>query len=283
MTTATTPAALDLRSPYPLHAQHARSYRRDGHILLRGVASPDELAVYRPAIVETAMRLHSETRPLADRDTYGKAFLQIDNLWERDAAVARFVLAERFARLAADLMGVDGVRILHDQALFKEPGVGIKPWHQDQIYWPLDTTDMITMWLPLVDVPEEIGSMTFVSGSHQAADYRTIETIFDHSESAIAEYVRAQDLPKSSYGAMRAGDATWHAGWTMHRAPGNHPATVREVMTVIYFADGARITDLDTHPSAHGWVREWYPGLDVGDLLAHDRAPLVYTNGFAGQ
>ena len=34
----------------------------------------------------------------------------------------RFTLARRFAKIAADLMGVEGVRIYHDQALFKEPG-----------------------------------------------------------------------------------------------------------------------------------------------------------------
>src|SRR5947209_7477366 len=83
------------------------------------------------------------------RDTYGKAFLQIMNLWERDEAVRRFALARRFGKIAADLMGVDGVRIFHDQALYKEPGGGFTPWHQDHIYWPLDTNNTITLWMPL--------------------------------------------------------------------------------------------------------------------------------------
>ena len=36
------------------------------------------------------------------------------------------------------------VRLYHDQALFKEAGGGITPWHQDQHYWPLDTDRTIT-------------------------------------------------------------------------------------------------------------------------------------------
>ena len=65
-----------------------------------------------------------------------------------------------------ELMGVDGVRLYHDQALYKEPGGGYTPWHQDQTYWPLDTTHTITMWMPLLDIPRKVGSMRFASGSH---------------------------------------------------------------------------------------------------------------------
>ena len=39
---------------------------------------------------------------------------------------------------------------------------------------------------------------------------------------------------------MSAGDATFHSGWTLHSAPGNPTSQMREVMTVIYFADGTR-------------------------------------------
>jgi hypothetical protein len=42
---------------------------------------------------------------------------------------------------------------------------------------------------------------------------------------------------------MQAGDASWHSGWSLHSAPGNHSGITREVMTVIYFADGASVTE----------------------------------------
>lgn len=50
-----------------------------------------------------------------------------------------------------DLVGVENVRLSHDQALFKEPGGGHTLGHQDKFYWPLDTDKMITIWMPLVD------------------------------------------------------------------------------------------------------------------------------------
>src|SRR5512140_3690692 len=93
------------------------------------------------------------------------AFIQVMNLWVRDEAVRRYVLARRFAKIAADLMGVKGVRIYHDQALYKEAGGGITPWHQDHYYWPMDTDNTITMWMPLMDITPEMGTLVFASGS----------------------------------------------------------------------------------------------------------------------
>src|SRR5579859_2255783 len=161
---------------HPITAEQATSYRHAGHTIVRGVASAAEVAAYRPSIRDAVYRLTKETRPLEERDTYGKAFLQVWLLREKDDAVRRFVLARRFGKIAADLMGVDGVRIFDDQALFKEPGGGFTPWHQDQYFWPLDTPNTITMWMPLVDVPAEVGSMTFVAGSHRP-EYHDLSTL----------------------------------------------------------------------------------------------------------
>src|SRR5690242_642958 len=85
------PAALpDLSSNYPLPPERVDSFRRDGHVVLRGVASGAEAAAYAP-VIERAVRAHApQLKKLQDRDTYGKAFIQIGNLWEKDAACKRF-------------------------------------------------------------------------------------------------------------------------------------------------------------------------------------------------
>ena len=137
---------------YDVSAEQVTEFHRNGHILLRRIASSEEVAAYRSVIVAAREQFGAERTPLEERDTYGKAFLKGMNLWEKDEGVRRFVLARRFARIAADLLDVEGVRVYHDQALLKEPGGGITPWHQDQHYWPLDTDNTITMWMSLVDV-----------------------------------------------------------------------------------------------------------------------------------
>src|SRR5687767_14817703 len=112
--------------------QYDTTLSRDGHVLLRGVASTTEIVEHRASIVDAARRLSPENRDLEDRDTYGKAFLQITNLWQKDDGVKRFVFEKKFAQIAAELLGVERVRLYHDQALFKEPGGGHTPWHQDK-------------------------------------------------------------------------------------------------------------------------------------------------------
>ena len=264
----------DLAKAYDVSEDQANDYQRDGHILLRGVAAREEVSAYREVILEARERFGAERTPLESRDTYGKAFLKGMNLWEKDEGVRRFVLAERFARIAADLMGVEGVRIYHDQALLKEPGGGITPWHQDQHYWPLDTDATITMWMPLVDVSAEMGTMRFASGSHHDG-YLGDMPIGDESEQKFEEYVRSRGYRITPGSAMTAGDATFHSGWTLHGAPANITDRAREVMTVIWFADGTKVKEPDNFNRQRDLER-WLPGVRPGDLAVSDLTPLVF-------
>ena len=96
-------------------------FSRDGHACIRHLASSAEVEYFRPPLEETTNAGRYDFRALEDRDTYGKAFLQVHNLWQKDATCKQFVFARRFAHVAATLLGVEGVRLYHDQALFKEP------------------------------------------------------------------------------------------------------------------------------------------------------------------
>lgn len=248
---------------------------RDGHALVRGLISEDELAPYREAIRETAASLNRESRPLAERDTYGRAFLQTINLWRHDERVKEFVLARRFGSVAAQLLGVSGVRLYHDQSLCKEAGGGFTPWHQDQQYWPFDTSKTVTMWMPLVDVSEDMGTMYFASGS-QEGGYLGEMPISDESEAMIRGLVSEKGYRVTEPVAMKAGDATFHLGWTLHGAPGNSGSRSREVMTVIYYADGVEIGALD-NPHKKNDLAAFFPGLTTGDPAVTELNPLVYS------
>jgi hypothetical protein len=263
-----------LESDYALTPEQIEDYRRDGHIKLPGVASREEVAAYRPHLSDALLRYCIETRPMEQRDTYGKAFLKTENLWEKDEACRRFVLARRFGKIAADLMGVDAVRLYHDQAIFKEPGGGHTPWQQDNFYWPLGTEHTITMWMPLVDVTPEMGSMTFASGSHRDGLFASLK-ISDESDAFFLRHIQAKGYPLTDAGFVGAGDATFHSGWGLHGAPGNASDQVREVMTIIYYADGARV--VSPEETGHGWDRDSFlPGCKPGDPAASPRNPIVY-------
>jgi ectoine hydroxylase-related dioxygenase (phytanoyl-CoA dioxygenase family) len=279
--TALDDAALPtLDTPYAISSSAAAKFAADGHALLRGLASAAEVAAYRGALEDAAARRSFERRPIAERDTYSAAFLQCVNLWRADKAARRFVCAPRFAKAAADLLGVDGVRLYHDQALMKEPGGGHTPWHQDQFYWPFDTEKTVTMWMPLADIDPAVGSMTFATGSHRAGKLRG-HAISDASEAEFARLVHDEQLPEHTYGALRAGDATFHAGWTLHRAGPNPTDRMRPVMTVIYFADGARVSEPDSVYQQFD-LATWLPGMQPGDVAASEINPRLWPLDASG-
>lgn len=246
-------------------------FTADGHVLVRGLADPDEVAAYRPVVSGAVQRLRTERRPLAERDTYGRAFLQVTNLWRTDDAVARLVTSSRFAGAAARLLGVPAVRIYHDQALYKEAGGGPTPWHQDSLYWPFDTDRTITMWMPLVDVAEDMGGLAFASGTHRRRALGQ-HVISDASEAYFADLLAGGEHPVAETGPMRAGDATFHRGWTLHRARPNRSDVLREVMTVIYVADGVRVAEPRNGEQAND-LATWLPGHAPGDPVGGDLHP----------
>ncbi len=261
-------------TPHAADRAAVEAFARDGHILLRGVASAGEIETYRPAISAAAARYSAETRPIEDRDTYGKAFLQVTNLWRRDEAVKRFVFERKFAQIAASLLGVEKVRLYHDQALFKEPNGGFTPWHQDQYYWPLDTDRTVTMWMPLVDIDREMGMLTFASGSHKKGPIGSV-AISDESEAAYASYIADNQFPITRAERMSAGDATFHLGWTIHSAGHNaSPDKTREVMTIIYFADGAKVVEPQNNDQAAD-LAAWFGGRRPGETADSAMNPIL--------
>lgn len=262
-----------LEETIDISPEQTEAFRGEGHTLIKGVLRPDEVGTYREAINDAAYRYNTEKRALQERDTYGKAFLQIMNLWEVDEKVKKFTLAKRFAKIAADLLGVEHVRIYHDQALYKEPGGGFTPWHQDQYYWPLDTNNTVTMWMPLIDIDVDMGMLTFASRSHNAGFVENI-AISDESEALLEKFIKDKGFEVSRAKTMNAGDATWHYGWTLHSAPGNNSGVTREVMTVIYFADGAHVTEPQNKHQEND-RNTWLGGLKPGEKAASQHNPLV--------
>lgn len=267
----------EIESPYALSEAQRNEYQKNGHIRLDGLASREEVAAYRKVIEKTVEELTAEEGPFKEREQfYSQAFLQQMNLWRHDEAARRFTLAKRFAKVAANLMGVDGVRIYHDHAVFKNPGGRHTPWHQDHYYWPLsEKCPMITMWMPLVDMTADMGAMLFASESHRIGSLGAFP-ISDESEQVFKDYIEKHKLPVVETGDMKAGDATFHDSWTLHSALGNRSDRMREVMTVIYMADNFRVSSAVNDYQQDDLAR-WLPGANPGDLAATRINPLVHS------
>ena len=272
-TTEATEIQEELDAPFTLSAEDRNFYDENGYVKLKHVLSPELLEHFRKAITARVAELSADALPLEKRDTYGKAFLQIMNLWTESETVKQFVFGKRLARIAAQLIGATGVRIYHDQALYKEAGGGITPWHADQYYWPVSSNKMVTAWVPLQDTPSEMGPLAFCEKSHRFQIGRDLE-ISDQSEMTLKEALKAFRTEDS---AFDLGDVSFHAGWTFHRAGANTTSRPREVMTVIYMDEDIKLIEPKNKNHLLD-IERWCPGVKVGEVVASPLNPVVYSS-----
>ncbi len=262
----------DLTSIYRLTPEQIDRYRANGYIRLKNVLSPETLAYYGREISHKVKELNSQHLPLEERDLYHRAFLQVENLWPQSEIVREFVVSPKLGRIAAELMGSTGVRIYHDQALYKEAGGGITPWHADQYYWPVDSDKTITAWIPLQPTPLEMGPLAFCPKSHHVTYGRDLE-IGQESEERIGAALQNHGIDESGF---ELGEVSFHSGWTFHRAAPNTTSKPREVMTIIYMDEDMRLTaPVNQYQQVD---RDTYcPGIAVGQPIHSAMNPLVWS------
>jgi ectoine hydroxylase-related dioxygenase (phytanoyl-CoA dioxygenase family) len=261
-----------LDQPYKVSEEAVAFYQKNRFIKLKNVFDAETLAHYNAVISKQVALMNTTTTALDERDTYGKAFLQLFNLWRENPEVKEFVFSKRLANIAADLMQCEGVRMYHDQALFKEGGGGITPWHADQYYWPLSTDKTITAWIPLQEVPLEMGPLEFSAGSHQIVEGRDLK-IGDESEKLIGEKLRVTDF-EHVIEPFDLGEVSFHSGWVFHRAGANVTNQVRKVMTVIYMDKNMVLQQPANKNQENDW-HTWCPGAKIGEVIDTELNPVI--------
>lgn len=264
----------DLDSPFALQAAQIAFFREHGYVKLRDVLPAATLAHYGREITRLTIELNTERRPLAERSTYDRAFLQVMNLWEHSPLVGRFVMGRRLARIAAELLQVRGVRLYHDQSLYKEPGGGLTPAHADQYYWPLASDRTVTAWIPLQPVPSEMGPLGFYRGSQGVAFGRDL-SIGDESEARIGDHMARHGFP-FDVGPFDLGEVSFHLGWTFHKAGPNTSTQPRSVMTVIYMDAHMRLVPALNAVQAND-RDQWCPGAREGEVIDTRKNPVVWA------
>ena len=269
------PDRIDLDSPYALTPPQVAFYRENGFLKLKDVFSSETLSRYGREITRKVHELNTLHLPMEERTTYQKAFLQVMNLWTKSDVVREFAFAKRLARIAAELMGTTGVRMYHDQALYKEGKGGFTPWHADQYYWPLASHHSITAWVPLQATPLEMGPVAFAPGS-QKLDLGRDLAISDQSQSVIEKKLLAANLGQVEE-PFELGEVSFHSGWTFHRAGRNRTDRPREVMTVIYMDEEMRLAAPRNDNQQADWDA-WCPGATVGEPIRSPINPVLWSS-----
>jgi len=264
-------AALDVN--YSVTPAQVNYFNENGFIKIKNIFEPAVIDYMNIVISKEVDRLNNQQIPLEERDTYGKAFLQIMNLWTHTEAVKDIVFSKKIAQIATGLMQTKGVRLYHDQALFKEPKGGHTPWHADQYYWPLDTENTVTAWIPLQATPLNYGPLEFSAGSNKLTAGRD-KQISDESQAFLEAELKRHAF-NHVVEPFDVGEISFHRGWLYHRAGPNVSGNMRKVMTMIYMDIDTVLKTPENHNQQADWDT-WCPGATVGEVINTPLNPVLY-------
>jgi ectoine hydroxylase-related dioxygenase (phytanoyl-CoA dioxygenase family) len=264
-------AALDAN--YSVTPAQVKYFSENGFIKIKNIFDASVIDYMNIVISKEVDRLNNQQIPLEERDTYGKAFLQIMNLWTHTEVVKDIVFSKKIAQIATGLMQTTGVRLYHDQALFKEPKGGHTPWHADQYYWPLDTENTVTAWIPLQATPLNYGPLEFSAGSNKLTAGRD-KQISDESQAFLEAELKRHAF-NHVVEPFDVGEISFHRGWLYHRAGPNVSGNMRKVMTMIYMDIDTVLKSPENHNQQADWDT-WCPGATVGEVVNTPLNPVLY-------
>ena len=261
-------------SAYALPPEAIEFFRREGFVKLKQVCSPASLLLLRGALDELFAK--------ALGDTPAMRFPSLEMMWTIDPVARAFVLSQRLARIAAELLGVDSVRLYHDNALSKLTGCGRTPWHYDAHHYPIASENVVTVWIPLQPTPKTMGPLAFARGIES---WRRVADLpfskFDDSyDRGIATAMRDGGVAVED-GPFELGEVSFHHTRCVHTAGPNRSSMARVALATTYIEDGARLIDSPTLIS--GDFEKFMPGVAPGAPIASELNPVIYkTSGETG-
>ena len=251
-----------------LTREQIESYRENGFIVIEDFLSAQELETWRNAVEEAVAergRLRILGRePITDDETYyNNVFVQRVNLWQDNEKMRKLIVDRRLGKMPAELAGVEGIRIWHDQALNKQPWANPTGWHLDNPYWSYYSRQTLSIWVALDDATLENGCLYFLPGSHKTATFENVgigENIGDIFR-VYPDWATIEAVPAP----MKAGSCSFHNGLLAHAAGPNMTPGWRRAMTCGYMPDGC------TFNGKRNILRtEQLARLKIGDLLDDD-------------
>ena len=266
-----------------LSQDQVQFYTDNGYLVVEDFLSPAELATWREAVTEAvadrnglkipgkSISINDDDGINKEADYFNNVFDQLLNLWQTNEKVKEVMLDERIGKMIAELSGVDGVRIWHDQALIKRPWANPTSWHLDTPFWSFSDRRAMSIWVALDDATLENGCLFFIPGSHK-------ETTFDNPGigknmgEIFRTYPAFRQRP-SVAAPMKAGSCSFHNGLTIHGAHANMTPGFRRAMTCAYMPDGNTFNG-----TPNILPDDYVQSLKPGDLLNNnEQNPLIYS------
>ena len=250
-------------------------YRNDGFLVVHDFLSSEELGRWEDAVDEAVAERRGmalDGSPAGGKDGhYANVFLQMMLLSRTHTGVHEIIHDRQLGYLAANLAGVEGIRIWHDQALIKEPLANPTAFHRDVPFWSFDSPNAISIWVALDDATLQNGCLYLLPGSHRITDYE-FAPIGENVGDLMSRYPKLAEIEPRAL-PVQAGSAIYIDGMVVHGAGANMTLGYRRAMTCGYMPQGARFNGKRNVLS-----ETYYQSLAIGDELENnDELPLIYS------
>lgn len=152
--------------------------------------------------------------------------LQVINIHKADSVYRQLETDPNLCTLVATLAGWEqGARLAQDQVWAKPPGAPPLVFHRDTPYFMFDPPDVVTVWLALDDMDEELGPLEYVRGSHKWGNgrigsasqfFQSTNTKHLVESAAELEGIHVNELEYISLAGITAGQVSIHNGLIWH-------------------------------------------------------------------
>ena len=273
----------------PVRDLGARSFHRDGYLVVRGLADAGLLGTMRRTVVEALDPLQGPAEFEADvgypgapprRDAAGgNTPRRLLHAYSRDPVFREWVRHPVVTEYLRALLEDRDVRLSqchHNCVMTKHPGYSSRTlWHQDMRYWSFDEPRLVSVWLALGCERADNGALWMIPESHRLDidRGRLDRDLFlrrDLEENA-ALIDRAQVVQ------LEPGDTLFFHSGLFHAAGMNRTDQVKLSAVFTYHAASNRPipgTRSDRYPSvADGWGERDFPLQAAWRAMRRRRGP----------
>ena len=237
-------------------------FGKHGYVVLANVFAPEETGTANTAFDEMRHRFAGEMRLSTEK--YDERICQWRDLWMTEPYFNDLLNDARLHGAAQAFMQEDSVQLLHDH-IIRKPYDALNdtvPWHQDFPFWPVDTPNSLSCWVPFEDVSECGGCLEVIDGSHLWGISPPVDFIMDAKEFGSRDDIIRIPVPAGSIVILNS--LTWH-----RTNPNEDSGTNRPAYITLWIPAHARY-----RPDLAGWhpVNE-HVTVESGQHLNTDKFP----------
>jgi len=217
------------------------SFQQDGFVVFHCAIEPSFVNTLKTRLDKVLQGQFNRGSPpdkmplVDDSDTSTKSgkssrVLQLINVHKCDDDFRRLSTSPEIGRVVAQLAGwKHGARLAQDQVWIKPPGAPALVFHRDSPYFMFTPDDIVTVWIALDDMEEELGPLEYVRGSHRWGPFGGPRSFYgDRNRELMYSAAQCEGIcdPESnldivSMKGLKAGGISVHHGKMWHGSAKN--------------------------------------------------------------